>query len=146
MPIFYNSEDHVKFIQVVKNFKPLDEDIFYDHLILKDEDIYGFQYWWNKISYAPLYNVYLCGGGANYRCADTNGLPHYIRCVHHHFSWRVKSFFFSMNLLFFFLVVYYYTCLIITKFFDVLNNRVIITMNLQIDTCTYGIQHIVRRY
>ena len=42
MPIFYNSEDHVKFIQVVKNFKPLDEDIFYDHLILKDEDIYGF--------------------------------------------------------------------------------------------------------
>ncbi|KAK9987682.1 hypothetical protein SO802_027921 [Lithocarpus litseifolius] len=65
MPIFYNSEDHVKFIHVVKNFKSLDEDIFYDHLILKDEDIYGFR--WNKISYAPLHSTYLRGSGANYQ-------------------------------------------------------------------------------
>ena len=73
-----------------------------------------------------------------------NGLPHYIRCAHHHFLQRVNSSLFYE--LAFFLIAYYYTCLITTKFFDVLNNRVIITMNLRIDTCTCGIQDIVRRY
>ena len=47
MPVLYNSDDHVKFIHVVKNF----------------------QYWWNRISYAPFDSVYLRGGGANHQYA-----------------------------------------------------------------------------
>ena len=106
-PIFYSVEDRVKFIHTLENYKSSKESAFYSYFILEAVEIYGFREWWERINYGPLYKVYTNGTEVHTRFDDANGLPHYIRCAHHHFlQQRVNFFFlFSMNLLFLFFII-----------------------------------------
>ncbi|KAK9988736.1 hypothetical protein SO802_028975 [Lithocarpus litseifolius] len=82
-PIFFNAQDRYQFIHVVKDFRNKNPVRFRDFLQLENYPIYNLQNWWTKIEDQDLYEIYKYHAITE-QYTNANGLPLYIRHVHHH--------------------------------------------------------------
>lgn len=83
-PIFYNSQDRLRFVDVVQKLPYRDQRLFLECLNLENPE-YNLNTWWERIPrQSVLYDIFMRRAKYyEYKCG--NGLPIFIRRVHQHF-------------------------------------------------------------
>ena len=106
-PIFFNAQDRYQFIHVVKNFRNKNPVRFREFLQLENYPIYNLQKWWTRIKDPDLHQIYSYNAVTE-QYTNANGLPLFVRHVHHHIEQlnSVCTFFFFLCSCVLFFVMY----------------------------------------
>ncbi|KAK9988740.1 hypothetical protein SO802_028979 [Lithocarpus litseifolius] len=83
-PIFYNSQDRLRFVDVVQKLAYSNKKIFIENLDLEQPD-YNLNTWWDRIPQQSVLSDIFNRRASSAEYKRGNGLPIFIRRVHQHF-------------------------------------------------------------